>query len=385
MRLVEAGAIDLDLPVAHYLKTWRLPQSEFDQQGVTVRRLLSHSAGLAPWGYQGARIEEMAPSTVDLVSGATSAGPVRLVREPGERDVYSNGGYTLLQLLVEDVTGEPFAETMAREVLGPLGMDRSGYQWDPAWSADLATGYQIAGRPVDHRSYPAAAGGLYATVIDVATWLAAGMPGPDGEPAGREVLAPETVALMQTPLGDASPSVHGLGYGIESLPDGTRMVSHSGDFPGWRGQYLALPDRRAGIVVLTNSSGGGRYVVADTICRWVEWSAGARPDACRIYQVVYLAMPVLASLGGLAVLASAWRLGTQIRSNRRRVAWRPMTDRQRRDVVFAMIATAGWWLVVIPRIGLLLPRTFSWVSLAFTLWCVLAAVRGLTVAADEPV
>jgi len=165
MRLVEEGKIDLDAPVTHYLKSWRLPSSKLDPNGVTVRRLLSHTAGIAPWTHAGAPIEATLPAPAELLS----AEPLRLVRQPGEREVYTNGGYTLLELLIEEVTGESFAAYMQREVLTPLGMLESTYLWRPDLRAALATGYQVSGQPTEHRSYPAAAGGLYATVGDIAT------------------------------------------------------------------------------------------------------------------------------------------------------------------------------------------------------------------------
>lgn len=379
MRLVEEGKIDLDAPVAQYLKSWGLPPAKFDPNGVTVRRLLSHTAGIAPWYYAGVPIEATLPAPAELLS----TGPVRLVRQPGEREAYTNGGYTLLQLLIEDVTGESFAAYMQREVLIPLGIPNSTYQWRPDLRPALATGYQVSGQPTEHRSYPAAAGGLYATAGDLATWLAAGMSGPRGEPAGRGVLQPDTVALMYLPVLATSGGGNGLGYVTEILPNDTRMVLHSGDILGWRGQYTALPDLGAGIVVLTNSNAGGRYVIADTICSWVEWTAGVAPGVCQVYQIVYVVIPVSAGIGGLAVLASVWRLVARVRSGRRKLAWPPQTDRQRRSIVFALIALAGWWLLVTPRIGLLLPPTFIWITLAYTLWCLIAAVKGLTISTER--
>lgn len=374
MRLVEEGRIDLDAPVGRYLKSWTLPPSKYDPNGVTVRRLLSHTAGIAAWDYAGAPIEATSPTPAELLS----AEPVRLVRQAGERELYTNGGYTLLELLVEDVTGESFAAYMQREILNPLGMHDSTFRWDPALRATLATGYQVSGRPTEHRSYPAAAGGLYATVGDMATWLAAGMSGPRGEPVGRGVLQPQTVALMYAPVLATPGGGNGLGYVSETLPNGARMVLHSGDILGWRGQYTALPDLGAGIVVLTNSNAAGRYVVADATCRWIAWAAGVTPRACQTYQVVYVVIPVIAGIGGLIVLASVWRLAAQIRSGRRTLVWPPKTDDQRRSIVFSLIALAGWWLLVEPRIGLLLPPTFMWITLAFTLWCLASAVKGLT-------
>ncbi|MCK4471523.1 MAG: beta-lactamase family protein [Anaerolineae bacterium] len=382
MRLVEEGRIDLDAPVEQYLTSWHLPPSEFDHGGVTVRRLLSHTAGLAPWDYPGTPVGETPPTLVELLSGMGSDEPVYVYRQPGEREKYSNGGYTLLQLLIKDVTGEPFAEYMQREVLTPLGMQHCAYQWLPELHPSTATGYEVSGQPVEHRSYPEAAGGLYSTATDIATWLAAGMSSPNEEPAGRKVLQPQTVALMYTPVLVTEKNGNGLGYVIETLPNGIRMVLHSGDVLGWRGQYIALPDQRSGVVVLTNSN-AGRYVIADAICNWIGWTAGDVPKVCQIYQTVYVAIPIVAGIVGLGVVMSIWRLVTQIRSNQRKLVWPPKSDGQRRDIIFSLVAIVVWWLFVAPQLGLLLPPSFNWVTLAYTLWCLVTATKGLTIKADE--
>jgi len=183
MRLVEEGWIDLDEPVEKYLTSWELPASDFDHQGVTVRRLLSHTAGLDVWSYPGVLLGETRPSLVDLLSGVPGGEAVRLRWQPGSREVYTNGGYVLLQLLIEDVTGEWFPDYIERQVLEPLEMSLGSYHW----LLFMATGYDPSGKSVEPRQYPEATGGLHSTVTDLATWLAAGMPGPNGEPAGRGI------------------------------------------------------------------------------------------------------------------------------------------------------------------------------------------------------
>ena len=110
MKLVEAGKIDLDVPVSTYLTRWQLPESEFDHDGVTMRRLLSHTAGLSLHGYPGFHPDDPLPSVEESLSGATNgAGAVYVAHEPGSKWQYSGGGYTLAHLIVEEVTGQPFA------------------------------------------------------------------------------------------------------------------------------------------------------------------------------------------------------------------------------------------------------------------------------------
>src|SRR5512147_1645928 len=107
MRLVENGQLELDAPVEQYLTRWHLPPSNYDPSGVTIRRLLSHSAGLSVGGYPGLSPDLKLPSLEESLSGNNGgAGEVRIVLEPGTQFSYSGGGFTLLQLIIEEVTGE---------------------------------------------------------------------------------------------------------------------------------------------------------------------------------------------------------------------------------------------------------------------------------------
>ena len=113
MKLVEEGRLDLDTPVENYLTRWHIPPSEYDENGVTARRLLSHTAGLSLHGFPGFDPEVSLPTLEESLSGKNSSGvEVRLIKEPGKEMDYSGGGYTLLSLIVEEVTGELFEEYM---------------------------------------------------------------------------------------------------------------------------------------------------------------------------------------------------------------------------------------------------------------------------------
>jgi CubicO group peptidase (beta-lactamase class C family) len=130
LRLVESGRISLDEPVTGRLRRWRPPPSRFYADGVTVRRLLSHTAGLSVHGYIGQTPDRPLPSIAASLSGETGDSfPVELLETPGRRWLYSGGGYSLAQLLVEVLTGRPFADHMQTEVLQPLGMTASSFQW----------------------------------------------------------------------------------------------------------------------------------------------------------------------------------------------------------------------------------------------------------------
>jgi CubicO group peptidase (beta-lactamase class C family) len=126
VRLARAGRVELDVPIERLTAGWRLPESEFDAQEVTLRRLLSHTAGINVSGYQGLRPGSPLPSTEASLAGASGAGKVRIVDAPGRDWRYSGGGYTLGQLAVE--TGDRRAIFASRQTpsLASLGNGAHG-------------------------------------------------------------------------------------------------------------------------------------------------------------------------------------------------------------------------------------------------------------------
>jgi CubicO group peptidase (beta-lactamase class C family) len=268
MRLVEANRLALDTPVERYLTRWHLPPSEFDASGVTVRRLLSHTAGLSIPGYLGIAPDQPLPTLEESLDGQTNVAggdddlaPVHLVQPPGQGVRYSGGGYTLLQLFVEEGSGQPFAAFMEAEVFRPLGMSGSSFDPSPALLAAAATGHDADGHALPPYHYTElAAAGLHSTAGSLARWVAAALPGPRGEPPGRGVLTPASLREMFAPqpatAGALPHGAWGLGYMLELAPKGPRWVWHLGSNRGWKTYFAALPDRGAGIVLLTNGDNG---------------------------------------------------------------------------------------------------------------------------------
>jgi CubicO group peptidase (beta-lactamase class C family) len=132
MTLVEDGLLDLDAPIEQYLTRWHLPPSEFDHSQITIRRILSHTAGLSTDGDVGVDPKAYVPTLEEALNGAVlGMNALHIAYPPGEDYHYSSIGYTLLEIAVEEVTGETFASYMQREVLDPLGMVNSAYEWTP--------------------------------------------------------------------------------------------------------------------------------------------------------------------------------------------------------------------------------------------------------------
>lgn len=395
MRLVEAGKLDLDAPVESYLTRWHLPPSEFDPGGVTIGRLLSHSAGLSLHGYPGFEPGQPLPGVEESLSGATGgAGDVRVVQEPGLKFSYSGGGYTLLQLIIEEVTGETYVTYTQREILAALGMTNSGFACTSEPQPTTAAAYDAQGRLLPNYLYTAKApAGLCTTARDLARFVAAGMTGPKGEPPGRGLLSQNSLALMFSPaiattgfykLLDSE--AYGLGYGVETLPNGTRVVSHGGNNSGWRSQFAAMPEKGEGIVALTNSDRGAE-VITDVICAWAAWVGEGTPRRCRSFQMLRNAMFALAGILGVLLVVRVWRLLVQIRSRRRRLGWKhAQTPVWRRvlDVVMPSLIIALWWMYVHPLLLALSPTPADWVTWAFTFWSLAAVAQGFFPLASIP-
>lgn len=301
MKLVETGRIELDAPVSRYLTRWSLPPSEFDTDGVTVRRLLSHTAGLTDGlGYdgfpEGVEVESLEASLTHAAdAGRDRDGRTRVGLAPGSEWRYSGGGYTLLQLLIEEVTDRPFADYMRTDILAPLGMANSTFAPDPA--TPIAAFYDQAGTVLPPRRYTAlAAASLYTSVEDIARFVAAHVPGPAGEPVGRNVLSPETVALMREPAAfQFGFAIWGLGT-ILYAPNGQGdfVIGHDGsNVPAINTAARLDPATGDAIIVFAS---GNPQLATSLAGEWTFWKAGV-PDLV----AVTMAAPTM-----LAVIAAGW-------------------------------------------------------------------------------
>jgi CubicO group peptidase (beta-lactamase class C family) len=256
MRLVEAGKVELDAPANRYLKRWQIRSTKFDPSGVTPRRLISHTAGLTGRGFMDYEQGVPLPSLVEVLEGKNQDdGAVFINWEPGTTNVYSGGGFVIAQMIIEDVSGEPFAEFMRREVAKPLGLSSLEWVWTPELQRRAPTPYDHEQKEVGYRQLAAqAVGSEICTVPDFARFVAAAVTGPHNEPPGRGVLKPETISLMIQTQPKITPS-GGLGYGI-AFGRGEKSLAHSGHNAGWYAIFAISVERRDGLVIASNSSNG---------------------------------------------------------------------------------------------------------------------------------
>ncbi|MBI1354330.1 MAG: serine hydrolase [Acidobacteria bacterium] len=262
LMLVSRGTLDLDVPVDRYLSSWKIPESALTATSpITLRELLSHSAGISVHGFDGYEVGAPVPTLQQVLSGAPPANslPIRVEQEPGKSWQYSGGGYTIVQQILEDVTGKPFHQLMAELVLDQLGMASSTFlQPLPERQAQrAATGYGDDGRPVAGRwhVYPEqAAAGLWTTASDLAEfalWVMA-----DGNPPGMSQDR-EAARLLIARQPDLVNRYGGMGLGFFVGGEGAaKHFLHGGGNAGFRCYMIGFPATGQGVVIMTNSDSG---------------------------------------------------------------------------------------------------------------------------------
>ncbi|WP_372997493.1 serine hydrolase domain-containing protein [Lutispora sp.] len=295
MKLVEQGKIELDDPIFQYFKSWQFPESTFLAE-LTVRHLLCHTGGL-PLGdvFTVYSPQEEMPSLREKLTMEAV-----LLREPGSTFSYSNTGYNLLELLIEEVTGKPFSEYMRQEILIPLGMNHSTFIWSEKLEPAVPVGYDLSGKPVPVYVYPEkASGGLFATVEDIAAFTIAGM---KGTPNDIQIINTNTIEVMYSPeikkIGIYSFvfDAYGLGHYIETLPKGKQAISHGGQGTGIMTHFHAVPETGDAIVILTNSQRSWPFI-SYLLRDWARW---------RGFESVGMGRIIWGKYGIGAIIALSW-------------------------------------------------------------------------------
>ncbi|HEX4948682.1 MAG TPA: serine hydrolase [Blastocatellia bacterium] len=257
LALVQQGKLSLDENVNLKLKSWQVPDNEFTKdEKVTLRRLVSHSAGLTVHGFRGYAADEAVPALVQALDGQKPANsaPIRVNVLPGSIWRYSGGGYNVMQQMLIDVTGKPFPTLMQELVLSKIGMKHSTYQQPlpKEWETMAAVGHRANGEVVKGRwhTYPEmAAAGLWTTPSDLARFAIELQQSFQGK--SNKVLSQEMVRQMLTKQkGD-----YGLGLGLGGKEKVTSF-SHGGSNEGFKCIMFAYVETGQGAVVMTNGDRG---------------------------------------------------------------------------------------------------------------------------------
>ena len=260
MRLVEEGRLDLEDPMSEHLP-------DFDTQGhtVTIRHLLDHTSGIRSY----TSLEEWGPKrplplTDEELVDLFEDEPFDFA--PGEEWSYNNSAYYLLGMVVEAVTGTPYADWVEAELFAPLGLSRSYYCDTRRIIPDRAAGYAASDGGLVNADFlamsqPGAAGALCSTVLDLLAWSTALRSG--------DVVSAASYERMTTPatLPDGSSTGYGFGLGLGEL-EGHPHVSHGGGINGFSTMLAHYPEADLDVVVLANTSTPWAGRVAETVARW---------------------------------------------------------------------------------------------------------------------
>ena len=274
LRLVQEGKLNLDENVNDRLREWKVPENQFTKtEKVTLRRILSHSAGLTVHGFAGYAAGETVPTMVEILNGEKPANspPIRVDVVPGTIWRYSGGGYVVMQLLMIEQTGETFPVLLHNLVLGPAGMTHSTYQQPiPAELRGSAampyrpTGAMVTGGP---HTYPEMApAGLWTTPSDLDT-LAIELE-KEYEGTSQKILSQAMMRQMLTPQKDD----WGLGFGLGRPPNQQVQFGHGGANEGYIDQWQNYVGLQQGVAIMTNSDSGGE--LADEYLRAVAREYG---------------------------------------------------------------------------------------------------------------
>lgn len=255
LHLVEQNRLSLDSDVNEKLRSWKVPENEFTQEKkVTLRGILSHSAGLTIHGFPGYAPKSPLPSLVQVLDGTHPAntGAVRVAKIPGLEEQYSGGGYAVMQQLIVDVTEEPFATFMHETVLKPFDMTDSTFEQPlPAHlTLKTAAGHDTNGHAITDRwhIYPeAAAAGLWTTPSDLAKFIISIQEAIAGKL--DLVISPSMARQMVTKQG------HNAGLGLFLEGAGSDLLfMHDGRNEGFDSILLATAKTGFGIVIMMNAN-----------------------------------------------------------------------------------------------------------------------------------
>jgi len=308
LQLRDRGLLDLDDPVRRHLPWFRVGHGKESDQ-ITVRHLLCHASGLPT---------KLTYLVMEYPDSAEAAGRAlvkeRLQSKPGAKFAYANIGYTLLGLIVEALSGRPWAEYVQHEILDPLGMAHSRADYRAGQGLDMTTPYawQVGVRRLiagwlRHPSMAAAGSLTVCSAKDLVRYGAFHLGyGP------RDLLSEASLEEAHTGLVDAGPGVrYALGWVDQRSKSGERVVWHNGGTEGSTACLMLNPTQHVAVAVLVNS----QSLATDRICAGVlEILAGKAPGGAKGDPIRYVSLlplfPALIGLVSLVRLALAVAGGT---------------------------------------------------------------------------
>jgi CubicO group peptidase (beta-lactamase class C family) len=309
LQAVDAGVLDLDQDVNRYLLSWHIPENEFTaNEKVTLRRLLSHSAGVTVAGFRGYAPGEPIPGLLQILDGEypANSAPIQVDLTPGIQERYSGGGYMIVQQLLEDVTGQPFAEFLRLSLLDPWGMPASTFEspLPEHFRQAAASGHRTDGSPIPGGwyTYPelGSGAGMWSTAGDLAQFLVHLMHAYNGE--SDQVLSHAAAVEMMTPQIDQ----RGLGPQVYDGGSDLFYIYQPGANDGFKSILVAYPLKGQAVIILTNGDNG------DALWRELLNSVSIEYGWVKDYTGLYI------GITSVVVLSLVWYLIHRLSRTRRR-------------------------------------------------------------------
>lgn len=260
LKLISKNKLDLDRSINEQISSWKIPESEHGNQ-TSIRHCLSMTSGLCYGGlgasFPGYSQDQLVPKLNDILCGKEPAHnlPVKIGCRPGAEYHYSGAGYMVLQQLIEDASGQSFAEYMQQKVLTPLNMLNSTFscQLTSALKAKVVSGFNAAGIMNNggwENIVTLSSGGLWSEAQDIASFVLAitnAYLGIDNSDISKEV-AKEMLTCQEN-------SKFGLGFVVDGK-DHNLNFRKNGYNAGYHNELLMFPYTGQGIIIMTNSSAG---------------------------------------------------------------------------------------------------------------------------------
>lgn len=306
MKLVEDQKIGLDEPILPHLTRWKFPGSEAYREEVTIRHLLSHTSGLVDgFGYSGFSLEEVRQTPEESLNFPKDANmgdphPAIINNKPGTVLSYSSAGYTVLQILIEELTGKSFNQYMIEEIFHPLGLTNATFDTEQLVLerrlSQLAPNFDEHLNVHPPRKHTMMAGGsLRITAHEMGLFLQAYFT--------QSILSAQTIDRMLQPQPGTSFS-WGLGHEIYILGQ-HKIVGHGGGaFPRTGASFRIDPASGNGIALMMT---GGTESIDPYMKAWTYWETGIHEFDIR--EVVHshgMRAFVVSVIGGIAIVG--WRI-----------------------------------------------------------------------------
>lgn len=247
MQLVEQGKIDLDAPVQSYLP-WFTVVDEEASRTITIRNLLNHTSGLSDAGF-----DRILPSAITREEAVRALGEARLTAPVGMQTQYFNHNYTVLSLVAETVTGQPFEVYLQQAIFDPLDMDHTHTSPESARADGLSAGHTrflgvATPKQQDFHAAQLGAGYIISSAEDMAHFMVAQYNG--GQYQGRAVVSPQGINATHWKA-----NAQGFGYGLGwfiNEQDGFQRIEHGGSLETFKSDLVFFPELQTGVVILIN-------------------------------------------------------------------------------------------------------------------------------------